>query len=353
MEVENITANVKLKKKQRAFRLFRLMIPLIIGITVTSILFYQEFNWEAWNQFRFTWVEGACVILAFHFMIGKDLGMMWRFRLMCGPEKLSWQQAFHTNLFCEFTSAITPSAVGGSGLIVLLLKAEGIPTGKGTAVMISTLFLDELCLTAVYPLLFLLFPEEKLFGESVGITGLRIIFAAVYILIIVWTIILYITLFRHPQIMGKIICRLFRFPLLKRWAVKAKEFSEDLMLSSKQMVDYSPACWAKAGIATLLAWSSRFLVACALFLPFIPLGDQPLVFARQFILWIVMTISPTPGGSGLGEYMFSNYYTDLPGTVGMILLITCGWRILTFYLYLLAGACFLPSWIRNKFHSND
>ena len=272
---------------------------------------------------------------------------------MCGPDKLSWRQAFHTNLLCEFTSAITPSAVGGSGLIVLFLKAEGVPAGKGTAVMMSTLFLDELCLVVVCPLLFLIFPEEKLFGTSVGITGLHITFAIIYLLIIAWTIVLYAALFKRPQVIGGIIYRLFRIPLLNRWTSKAEEFSKNLQLSSKQMADWSLLFWMKAGIATLAAWSSRFLVVCALFLPFIPLGEQPLVFARQFILWIVMTISPTPGGSGVSEYLFSTCYDDLVSTAGVVFLITCCWRIITFYLYLFAGISLLPGWIRNKFHSID
>lgn len=341
------------KKQRGSLHVFRLMIPLLIGIAVTGILFYQEFYSEAWGQFRFTWVEGACIILAFHFIVMRDLSMMWRFRLMCGPDKLSWRQAFHTNLLCEFTSAITPSAVGGSGLIVLFLKAEGVPAGKGTAVMMSTLFLDELCLVVVCPLLFLIFPEEKLFGTSVGITGLHITFAIIYLLIIAWTIVLYAALFKRPQVIGGIIYRLFRIPLLNRWTSKAEEFTKNLQLSSKQMADWSLLFWMKAEIATLAAWSSRFLVVCALFLPFIPLGEQPLVFARQFILWIVMTISPTPGGSGVSEYLFSTCYDDLVSTAGVVFLITCCWRIITFYLYLFAGISLLPGWIRNKFHSID
>ena len=51
------------KKQRGSLRVFRLMIPLLIGIAVTGILFYQEFYSEAWGQFRFTWVEGACITL--------------------------------------------------------------------------------------------------------------------------------------------------------------------------------------------------------------------------------------------------------------------------------------------------
>lgn len=78
--------------------------------------------------------------------------------------------------------------------------------------------------------------------------------------------------------------------------------------------------WISAFGATVFSWTSRFLVVNALLLAFSPVtGKQLLAFGRQFILWIVMTVSPTPGGSGFSEYMFSQYYADffpIAGTAG-------------------------------------
>lgn len=47
-------------------------------------------------------------------------------------------------MLCEFTSAATPSAVGGSSLIAVYLHKEGLTGGEGTSIMIANLFLDEL-----------------------------------------------------------------------------------------------------------------------------------------------------------------------------------------------------------------
>lgn len=68
--------------------------------------------------------------------------------------------------------------------------------------------------------------------------------------------------------------------------------------------------WLKAFGITCLAWTSRYLVVNALLIAFTTSGSQLLAFVRQLILWVVMTISPTPGGSGVSEYMFREYYAD-------------------------------------------
>ncbi len=49
MEIENTAVDIMTKKQRGSLRVFRLMIPLLIGIAVTGILFYQEFYSEAWG----------------------------------------------------------------------------------------------------------------------------------------------------------------------------------------------------------------------------------------------------------------------------------------------------------------
>jgi len=44
-----------------------------------------------------------------------------RFRHLC-QRKLSLSQSFRINVLCEFTSAVTPSAVGGSGVAELMFR---------------------------------------------------------------------------------------------------------------------------------------------------------------------------------------------------------------------------------------
>ncbi len=110
--------------------------------------------------------------------------------------------------------------------------------------------------------------------------------------------------------------------------------------------------WLEVFAGTALSWTSRYLVVNMLFLGFLPetLHDQWIILARQFVIWVVLMISPTPGGAGLSEWLFSEYYGDIIGTAGMALILAIFWRIITYYLYLLIGALIVPSWIRNTYH---
>ena len=104
----------------------------------------------------------------------------------------------------------------------------------------------------------------------------------------------------------------------------------------------------EAFCATALTWSSRYLVVNALFLGFVPGADQLVVFGRQFVVWVVLMVSPTPGGSGVSEWLFTTYYGDLIGDTALALVIAVFWRIITYYIYLAIGAIILPSWLRHK-----
>ena len=87
------------------------------------------------------------------------------------------------------------------------------------------------------------------------------------------------------------------------------------------------------------------------FLAFLPGTDryQWVILARQFVIWVVLMVSPTPGGAGLSEWLFSNYYGDLVGTAGMALILAVFWRIITYYLYLVIGAIVVPVWLRTTY----
>ncbi len=44
---------------------------------------------------------------------------------------------------------------------------------------------------------------------------------------------------------------------------------------------------------------------------FTPVGDHLLIYARQLVMWIVMIISPTPGGTGIAEFAFEGFLAVL------------------------------------------
>lgn len=331
-------------KEIKAYHVF---IPVAFGLLVVGWMFYREFDANIFSKVEFTLTTFCFIGLSVLFMLGRDFGLIWRFRLMT-EKSLTWKQAFNVNMLCEFTSAVTPSAVGGSSLIVLFLNKEGINAGRGSAIMMSTLFLDELFFVLACPVVFIFVPFNRLFSsETTLATGIFILFAVVYSLIFLWTFLLYVALFKRPDLIQKGLLKLFSLRYLKKWRDKVQLFTENLVTSSHQISGKSPRFWAKAISATVISWSSRYLVVNALFLAFLPVGDHLVIFARQLILWVVMVVSPTPGGSGLSEYMFKEYYSDFLPTAGVALAIVFIWRMVSYYMYLVVGACIVPRWIKN------
>ena len=88
----------------------------------------------------------------------------------------------------------------------------------------------------------------------------------------------------------------------------------------------------------------------ALVFGFVPGSDphQWVIFAREFVIWIVLMVSPTPGGSGLSEWIFSEYYSDMVTSAGIVLILAVFWRLISYYIYLIIGAIIVPGWAKES-----
>lgn len=138
-----------------------------------------------------------------------------------------------------------------------------------------------------------------------------------------------------------------RWRIFRKWSSKMSDLGDNMVATSKELQTKPFRFWLEVFGGTALSWMSRYLVVNALFLGFLPEDDpyQWTIFARQFVLWVVLMVSPTPGGSGLSEWLFSHYYGDLVATAGMALILAIFWRIISYYVYLVIGAIIVPGWL--------
>jgi uncharacterized membrane protein YbhN (UPF0104 family) len=193
--------------------------------------------------------------------------------------------------------------------------------------------------------------------QGTGITllnNLMIITIIGYTIILAWVLLVGYGLFVDPDKIRKILIYIFRLPLLRRWKESAVRAGDDIVSSSQELKRKPFSFWLKAGMATFLSWTSRYWVINAILVAFYAVSDHLLIFARQLVTWIMMIISPTPGGSGFAELILSRYITDaIPAdpayTGGIALAIAIIWRIITYYPYLIIGASIVPGWIQRKF----
>ena len=107
--------------------------------------------------------------------------------------------------------------------------------------------------------------------------------------------------------------------------------------------------------ATFISWTARYLVLNALFIALavgnytLSFYDHILIFARQLIMWIIMLVMPSPGGSGFVEGVFSSLMSDFVGIAGFAIIMALVWRLFTYYPYLIIGAVLAPHWLSKKF----
>ena len=193
-----------------------------------------------------------------------------------------------------------------------------------------------------------LFPVElqkEIFGitfSTEGIFWLGYGFMFLLLSIITYGILL------NPKGFKAIILNVFKIKFLRKWRYSAIQVGDDIIETSKQMKKESFWFWFKAFVATFLGWTARFWVVNFLILAFVSVDDHLLIYGRQLVMWVIMLISPTPGGAGIAEFAFNGFLKDfIPfGLAGLLAVL---WRLLSYYPYLFIGIFVLPNWLKRVY----
>lgn len=348
-----------MKNQSKKVNTWKILLPTLLGVGVVVFMFYNDIfgshnsaNLEELKSISITSNTIFWLFIALLLMLGRDLGFTIRYRYLT-DKQLSWLQCVKITLLAEFGSAVTPSSVGGSSMAILFLAKENIPVGKSTAMVFITMLLDEMFFVVTFPILLLFIPFHALFPDLSAIqVGIISLFIAAYIFKFLLCIFLIIGLFIKPQAVKWLIAAIFKLSFLKKWQDAAMCAGDDLIVSSTEIRGRKIAYWFPLITATMLSWASRFLVVNALLMAFCPITDNLLVFARQFVMWILMILSFTPGASGLSEIIFKNYLGVLIPMAGLVPVIIFLWRILSYYNYLFIGAMLVPRWISKAFSNS-
>lgn len=345
-----------MRNKSGKISLWKILLPTFLGIGVIVFMFIKDLsgteNAEKLEQLKQISITGNTIfwfLIALLLMIGRDLGFTIRYRYLT-EKLLSWKQSLKITLLAEFGTAVTPSSVGGSSMAILFLSKENIPVGRSTAMVFITMLLDEMFFVVTFPLLLFFVPVKELFPEVSAIQiGVISLFIAAYIVKFLLCVCLITGLFFKPQAIKWLLVKFFRLPFLRRWSVAAEKAGNDLILSSTEIKGKGIRFWFPLVMSTGLSWCSRFFVVNALFMAFFPAQDQLLIFGRQFVMWVLMILSFTPGASGLSEIIFKQYLSALIPIAGLVPIIILLWRLLSYYNYLFIGAILVPRWASKAF----
>ena len=334
----------------------RIIITIALGIGVAGYLLYSELDPEAFKQINFTYTSAFWIFIAVMAAVTREVGYMYRLRVL-SDKRISWRNSFDAIMLWEFSSAITPSVIGGSGIAIFILSKEKLSVGRSTSIVMITAFLDELFYVLMVPLLFLLVGADLLFPEHIGtweVMGIEMgVMQAFWVgygfIIALITVIMY-GIFISPQRFKSLLVRIFTTRLLKRWLRAAYRTGDEIITTSAEMKDKPAMFWARAFGATAVSWTARFMVANFILMAFINLdfAENLVVLSRQLIMWVIMLISPTPGSAGVAEFAFKEFFDGIV-PLGLVAGIAFLWRVFTFYPYLFLGAVILPQWIQRVY----
>jgi len=296
-------------------------LPILIGIAVVLYLLWQQFDPVAfskinWNGHTLFWIAASITLL-----IIRHIAYATRLRVLSGGA-FSWKKCIELVFIWEFSSAVSPTSVGGTATALFVLAQEQLSTAKTTTLVIYTAILDTVFFVATLPILLAVFGPVIIRPNLVSWDNLDrwgYAFVGAYILMAIYGTIFFYGLFINPNQLKRFLSWITKFRLLKRFHKKAVNLGTDIVVASKEMKN------------------ERWPFHIAAFLA---------LYGRLETMFVIIAFSPTPGGSGVAEIVFGGFLKDFVPE-GIALIIAFMWRGLTYYAYLIAGVVVVPNWVRN------
>ncbi len=338
----------------RSIRVSRIIFPILLGIGVVAYLLWKQFDPDdfatiSWNGHVTFWVLASLTLLVI-----RHLAYAARLRIIT-EGAFSWSKCIELIFIWEFSSAVSPTSVGGSAVALVVLAQEKLSTAKTATLVIYTAILDTIFFVGTLPILILLLgpsiirPGMTTFSFTDG-WGYTFFFA--YLLMLSYGSLFFYGLLINPNSLKRLLVGFTKIKWLRRFRHQSIELGNNIIIASKEIVRHSWSFHLGAFLSTATAWSCRFLLLNCLIIGFVEnvsldFITQFKLYARLETMFVIMAFSPTPGGAGFAEVVFSGFVSDYVPTTGLALLIASIWRLFTFYAYLLIGVVIIPNWIRN------
>jgi uncharacterized protein (TIRG00374 family) len=298
-----------------------------------------------WTPTSFLWI-----LVALLCVVGRDFFYMLRIRLLTHNE-LTWKASFYVIMLWEFASALSPGVVGGVAVAMFILNKEKIDLGRSTAIVLITAMMDNLFYVLMIPFVFLFIDSATLFpSHSFGSSSVQFIFWTGFFVFLGLTLFLFTSLFILPSFAKRILGFVFSLPFLNRRKEKVTAIGDNIEKTALLMRKEPFSFWVKVFLATCGSWISRYLVINALLQAFLQLGllDHIILLGKQLVLWLLMRVSPTPGGSGIAEYAFGELLVDFSQSALLLASLAIVWRLMSYFPYLFIGAFLLPRWLKRR-----
>jgi len=356
-EVEDHTKHGSLGHEERStlnsISNVRIIIPIIFGLLVIAYLLWQQFDWNElrkieWNSSVLFWISVAVVIF-----ILRHLVLSWRLMLL-SEKHFSLKKSIELIFIWEFSSAVSPTSIGGTAVALFFLAQEKLKSSKAITLVVYSIVVDTLFFLISFPILFLVVGPGIIGPDAVSFSEMgkySFSFFVVMGLMFAYGAFLFYGLFIDPKRIKAFICMFGKIKWLKKYDKYLQKTGQGIISASYEMSHKNWQYHVNVFIATSLAWIMRFAVVNAIIIALISTVQtdwfsQLLLYGRNQNMYVQTAFTPSPGASGFSEIMFGGLYSDIV-PVGVALLIAIIWRMITYYSYLLAGVIVVPNWIRK------
>lgn len=341
------------RKVLQSVRMSKMIWPILIGVGVVLYLLYQQYDPEEiakipWTIHTFFWITMSILVLGV-----RHLAYANRLRIL-SEWQFSWRKCIQLIFIWEFSSAVSPTSVGGSAVALFMLAQEKLSTAKTTAIVLYTVVLDTAFFVTTLPILFIFLGPEMIRPEMKMLSDIRgwgITFLGAYTFMAFYGALFFYGLFISPVKMKKLLAALTNIRFLKKYKRKAVSIGNDFIIASAELKQQKMQFHAGAFLSTAVAWSCKFIMMICLIIGLVsvlPFDFSSLfkLFARLEAMFVIMAFSPTPGGAGFAEFVFGGFLRDFV-PAGIALIVAFMWRLISYYAYLLAGAIIIPGWLNR------
>ena len=338
----------------KSIRISRIILPILIGVAVVIYLLFKQFDPAKfaeinWSSHALFWIG-----LSFLLLIVRHLAYAARLRIL-SEGAFSWTKCIELIFIWEFSSAVSPTSVGGSAVALFVLSQEKLAGARVAAIVLYSAVLDTIFFVGTLPFLLLLFGPEIIRPNLTSLNtldGWGLTFFIAYIFMAIYGAIFYYGLFINPRQLKKLMLWVTSFKWLKKYQAKLEKLGEEFIVASQEIKKNGFIFGVKAFIATATAWSCRFMLLNCLIIAFVPtistdFWTQSALYARLETMFVIMAFSPTPGGAGFAEILFNGFLNDYVTDQTASSVIAIIWRLFTYYAYLFIGVIIIPNWIRK------
>ena len=243
-------------------------------------------------------------------------------------KEISFKNIFRIVVATDLGAAVTPTMIGGAPIKLGMLVQQGLNTGQATTLIALASFEDILFFTLLIPLS-LLFTRTQIsyLFQSFSIDFQPSLFSITIIVLLI-SLVLWSLFIRRKRSTGP--------KWIMQVRAKVAKIKSDFLNTASLIYRGGQRQFIFSFLALCLQWLSRFTILGFIVLSLGLEVHWIAIFFLQWMIFVAMSLTPTPGATGGAEAAFLLVFGKIipQNAIGVLLI---GWRFATYYFILLTA----------------